>query len=79
MKTFTLTETERWTIVNAMHAGRLQYESDAEFYSADNAAKRGETMPAAARERMVRQFNDQAAEARRLAELVENADAITIT
>lgn len=74
----TLTDTETWSIANALRVAADQYEQDAAFYSDDNAKARGETMSADARARLVRVFEDQAKTARELAGLLEGADHVKV-
>lgn len=74
----TLTDSETWSIANALRVAAEQYAQDGAFYSPNNANAEIAEMPAEARASMARQFDDQAAEARRLAGLLENAGAVTI-
>jgi len=62
------TDDERWFIANALRVAAEQYDADA---FANAATTPDMLMCATARARLVRQFEGQAGEARRLARLFE--------
>lgn len=71
-KTAPLTETERQTIIHALHVAAEQFDKDA-VICAESTMENGLT-----HERLIKCFRDQAETTRRWAEAIENAGEVTI-
>lgn len=70
---------KRHTLANALRVAAEQYEQDAAFHAPGGPADKGEAlMDARARASMCAQFERQSAEARKLADDIEQSDTIRL-
>lgn len=71
-----LTDGERFTIGNALRVAAEQYDADALVHGEE--PKGGGLMEATGRARLKLGFETQAADARRFAEMFENAESVVV-